>query len=513
MNRFDITDAIKTIKDGSTIVVGGAGAGHAVPDLILKAIGEQFKATGKPSGLTIIHPCGVGDNHERGLNHIAYEGLIKRNIGGFWGNAPKLAKLALENKIEAYNLPQGVLAHLMRATAGGENGLLTKVGLNTFVDSDYEGGKINDITTENIVEKIIINGNEMLFYKCHPVDVAIIRGTYADEEGNISMEEEVGTFSMLSLAQAAKVNNGVVIVQVKKIKKGFHTPPERVKVPGVLVDYIIEDPNQSMTFITHYDEALINRTTPFDQDDMALEGIKRVICRRAALEIKRNGFINLGYGMPDGVPGVVNEEGLKEQVVFMIEQGQINGTLTTGLNFGAMYNPSAIIDDGYQFDFFHGGGLDVCFLGFAQIDSDGNLNSSRFGNTLTGCGGFIDISQNTSKVVFCGAFSTKSDIEVTENGLNIKNPGKHKKFVKKVQQVTFNGKYAAHLGKQVYYITERAVFKLTNDGIQLIEIAPGTDLENDILSMMEFRPIIKNIERMDISIFSEKGFNLNSKLK
>jgi propionate CoA-transferase len=356
-------------------------------------------------------------------------------------------------------------------------------------------------------------GEELLYYKAYPIHVAFIRGSSSDEEGNITMEEEVGTFSMLTLAQAAKVNGGIVIAQVKKIKRGFHAKPERVKVPGVMVDYIIEDPNQSMTFITHFEEALVDRTAPYKSEELTLDGVKRVVSRRAALEIKKNGFINLGYGMPDGVPIVVHEEGLKKDVVFMIEQGQIDGILTTGLNFGAMYNPAAIVDEGYQFDFFHGGGLDVCYLGFAQIDKEGNVNSSRFGNVLTGCGGFIDISQNAKKAVFCGAFTAKADIEVTENGLTIKHTGQFKKFVNKVQQISFSGKLAVAKKKEVYYVTERAVFKLTENGPELIEIAPGADLQRDILDMMEFKPIIsKNLKEMDKSIFSEKNFNLKNKI-
>lgn len=513
MKNYQLTEAIKSIKNGATIAVGGAGAGHAVPDTILNALEEHYIKTGTPKNLTIVHAAGIGDNNERGLNHIAFEGLVKRVIGGFWGNAPKMSELALTNKIEAYNFPQGVLCHLLRSIAGGEKGLLTKVGLNTFVDPDYEGGKINEITKEDLVKKVTVDGEELLYYKTYPVDVAIIRGSYADAEGNITMEEEVGTFSMLSIAQAAKVNNGIVIAQVKKIKEGFHAKPERVRVPGVMIDFIIEVPDQSMTFLTHFNAALIERTAKFEKEKSNLDGIKRVISRRAAEEIKLKGYINLGYGMPDGIPIVIDEEGLIDHVIFMIEQGPIGGILTTGLNFGAMFNPTAIVDEGYQFDFFHGGGLDVCYLGFAQIDKDGNVNSSRFGNTLTGCGGFIDISQNAKKIVFCGAFATKSEIDVSENGIDIRFVGKHKKFVKAVQQITFNGKFAAKEGKDVYYITERAVFQLTFDGIALREIAPGVDLQKDVLDMMEFTPIINGrIKIMDKSVFSLKDYNLSTKL-
>ncbi len=514
MKNTNISEAISAIKDNATVVVGGAGAGHAVPDKILEALGLHYNKTGRPRNLTFVNPCGVGDNDSRGLNHVALPGLVKRDIGGFWGNAPRLCTMVLEEQIEGYNFPQGVLTHLMRAIAGGEKGLLTKVGLNTFVDPTIEGGKINSRTKEDLVERVKIDGEDQLFFKSYPIDVAIIRGSYADVEGNITMEEEVGTFSMLTLVQAAKVNRGIVIAQVKKIRPETRAKPERVKIPAVLVDYIIEDPEQSMTFITHYSEALIDRSADFERQELELTGIKKVIARRAAMEVKPNVFINLGYGMPDGVPIVINEEGMKDQVTFMIEQGQIDGILTTGLNFGAMYNPAAIIDDGYQFDFFHGGGLDLCYLGFAQVDRKGNVNSSRFGKVLTGCGGFIDISQNAKKVVFCGAFAAKGEVELSEKGLTVRNPGKYKKFVETVQQVTFNGPYAAELGKEVYYVTERAVFQLTKDGIQLLEIVPGADLQRDILDMMEFKPIIKEpIPLMDKTIFQDGTFNLVDKIK
>jgi propionate CoA-transferase len=240
-----------------------------------------------------------------------------------------------------------------------------------------------------------------------------------------------------------------------------------------------------------------------------IEGSKRLVSRRAAMELKKGDNVNLGYGMPDGVPIIAKEEHLEDVITFLIEQGPIGGVLTTGLNFGAMYNPSAIVDDGYQFDFFHGGGLDICYLGFAQIDKEGNVNSSRFGNNLTGCGGFIDISQNTKKVVFCGGFSTKTAITYNEEGVDIEYPGKHKKFVNKVQQITFNGKFAAQNRQEVLYVTERAVFRLTMNGLELIEIAPGVDLEKDILAMMDFIPIMKDIKQINKSVYKSSLMQLN----
>ena len=500
---IEARDAAARIENGSTVAVGGAGAGHAVPDKILRGIGEYFVETGLPKDLYLIHPCGIGDNGSRGLNHIAHDGLVKTSVGGFWGNAPKMVKLSQEEKLTGYNLPQGVLSHLMRATASGKPGILTKVGLNTFVDPRLEGGKINSITKEDIVEVLTLNGEEYLFYKTRPVDVGIIRGTTADSEGNITMEEEVGSFAMLSIAQSAKVNGGIVIAQVKRIEEG-HCDPGHVKVPGVFIDYIVEDPDQEMTFLSGFNPALVKRDVPFQSDELTMEGVKNLVNRRAAMELHRGAYVNLGYGMSDGVPIVAQQEEITDQIIFMIEQGASAGIPTTGLNFGAMFNPSSIVDDGYQFDFFHGGGLDIAFLGFAEIDAEGNINSSRFGNVITGCGGSIDISQNVKKVVYCGSFAVKSEQEITGEGIKVINPGKFNKFVKKVQQVSFSGRYAMEKGQEVLYITERAVMKLSPEGVVLTEIAPGVDLQKDILDMMDFRPIIpEDLKTMDKIIYSE----------
>lgn len=501
--------AVSFVKNGDTLCIGGGGAGHAVPDRLMEALGQRFRKTDLPKKITILHPCGIGENKVRGLNHLAHEGLLDTVIGGFWGNAPKMATLCLKGQIKGYNFPQGVLSHLVRAIAGGEKGLLTRTGLHTFVDPRYEGGKVNSATKKDLVEIININGEEFLFYHNIPINISFIRGSSADVDGNLTMEDEVATFAMLSIAHATKVNGGIVIAQVKSINSN-HAKPVNVKVPGVLIDYIVEDSSQTMTFLTDYEQAFIDREATYFTDSLKLEGIKRTIARRAALELPQKAFVNLGYGMADGIPIVVQEEGMLDDITFMIEQGQTDGLIATGLNFGAMYNPAAITDDGYQFDFFHGGGLDICFLGFAQIDQDGNVNASRFGNVFTGCGGFIDISQHTKKIVFCGAFSAKADVIVHEKGLTISHPGKIVKFLKKVEQVTFNGKQAFRKGQQVLFCTERAVFRLTENGIELMEIAPGIDLEKDVLSMMEFKPLISpKLKIMEKKIFENGLLNLS----
>lgn len=511
--KIEADEVAGLIKDNATVAIGGAGAGHAVPDKILKAIGATYEATGHPKNLKTIHPCGIGDNDSRGLNHLAHEGLVHTDIGGFWGNAPKLVKLAKENKLKGYNLPQGVLSHLMRACASGNSGVITKVGLHTFVDPRLEGGKINESTTADMVELITVSGQEHLFYKSLPIDVAIIRGTSVDAEGNLTMEEEVGFFAMLSIAQAAKVNGGIVIAQVKNIKCG-NCDPGQVKVPGVFIDYVVIDAEQEMTFLSGFEPSLVKRDIPFNPDKLELSGIKRLVSRRAAMEIYKGAFVNLGYGMSDGVPIVAQQEDIANQIIFMIEQGATAGIPTTGLDFGAMYNPSAILDDGYQFDFFHGGGLDIAFLGFAQIDRFGNINSSRFGDVITGCGGSIDISQNAKKIVYCGSFATKSEQNISETGVEVTNPGKFKKFVQQVQQVSFSGKYALEKKQEVLYITERAVFKLTAEGVMLTEIAPGIDLQKDVLAMMDFMPIISpNLKTIKDCVYSQEKIGLAEKFK
>ena len=504
-------EAAGLIKDGDTVAIGGAGAGHAVPDRLMQGLGEHFSKTGKPEKITVLHPCGIGDNDSRGMNHLAHEGLLEVVIGGFWGNAPKMVKLALENKIKGYNFPQGVLGHLVRATASGKPGIITPIGINTFVDPRLEGGKINDVTSTELVEVMTLDGKDYLFYKTIPIDIGFIRGTTIDCEGNLTMEEEVGTFSMLSIAQAAKVNGGIVIAQVKRTSAD-HCDPGQVKVPGVFIDYVVIEPEQEMTFLTKFDPALVKRDVPYEAEELNLEGIKRLVSRRAALELKPNSYVNLGYGMSDGVPIVAQQEDITDQIVFMIEQGAIAGIPTTGLNFGAMFNPTAILDDVYQFDFFHGGGLDMAFLGFAQVDRFGNINSTRFNNFITGSGGSVDISSAAKKIVYCGTFAVKAEQEITPEGLVINYPGKLKKFVQEVEQVSFSGKSALERGQEVVYVTERAVFTLTPDGVMLIEIAPGADLHGDILEMMEFKPIISNdLKEIDSLIYKPQLLDLKGR--
>jgi propionate CoA-transferase len=504
---MSIDNAVALIKSGDTVAVGGfIGCGH--PEELTIKISECFLKTGIPNNLTLVYAAGQGDSKEKGLNHLGEEGLVSKVIGGHWGLAPKLVKLAIENKIQAYNLPQGVISHLYRDIAAGKPGTITHVGLKTFVDPRVDGGKLNAFTKEDIVKVIEIDNKEYLFYKTFPINVTLIRATYADESGNATMEKEAVTLDGLSMAQAAKNSGGIVILQVEKIVANGSLDPRKVKIPGILVDAIVigKPENHMQTYAEQYNPSYNGEIK------MALDNIenlkldeRKIISRRAAMELVPNAITNLGIGMPEGISMVANEEGIGSDMKLTLESGPIGGVPAGGLSFGATINPESIIDQSNQFDFYDGGGLDLAFLGLAQCDESGNINVSKFGPKIAGCGGFINITQNSKKVVFCGTFTAGGlKIQINNGKLNILQEGKVNKFIKVVEQITFSGDYAVDVNQTVLYITERAVFKLTNEGVVLIEIAPGIDLEKDILNHMDFKPIIsKDLKLMDEKIFNE----------
>ena len=508
-------EAIAIVRDGDTLCCSGFGS-NGVPVELILALEKRFLETGAPKNLTLLFGGGPGDGATGGANHLAHEGLLKRVIGGHYGLVPQIGKLALASKVEAYNLPLGVISHMYRDLACGLPGTTSKVGLGTFVDSRLEGGKIGSLTSEDLVSVIELGGTEMLYYKNRPISVALIRGTTADPEGNITMERETLTQDVLAIATATKNSGGFVIAQVERIAERGSLNPRRVKVPGILVDCVVlaKPENHPQNLNGSYNAAFSAEVrVPLDAiEPMALDE-RKVIARRAAFELLPNAVVNLGIGMPEGVAAVANEEKILKYMTLTAEPGVIGGMPASGLNFGAATNPDAVLDMNQQFDFYDGGGLDLACLGLAECDSAGSINVSRFGPKLAGAGGFINITQNSRTVVFVGTF-TAGGLKVAIEGGKVKivQEGRARKFVNKIEQVTFSGPYAASTGQNVLYVTERCVFKLTAQGLELTEVAPGVDIDRDILAQMDFKPIINNPQAMDARIFLPDAMQLKDVL-
>ncbi len=498
------SEAVAIIRSGDTVSVAGF-VGIGTPDELLLALERRFLETQEPAGLGLVFAAAPGDGAERGLNRLAHKGLIRRAVGGHWALVPKLAKMAIDNEIEAYNLPLGCISQLYRDIAARRAGLISRVGLQTFVDPRLDGGKLNALTTEDLVELMQIGGQEYLLYKAFPINIALIRGTTADTSGNITMEREALTLDALPAAMAAKNSRGFVIAQVERIAQEGSLDARRVQVPGILVDCVVlaEPENHRQTYAVQHNGAFSGQLrVPMDRIASLPLDERKVIARRAAVELPPGGVVNLGIGMPEGVAAVAAEEKVLSYVTLTAEPGVIGGMPQGGLNFGAALNPEAVIQQNQQFDFYDGGGLDLAVLGMAQADAKGNVNVSRFGPRLAGAGGFINISQNARKVVFTGTF-TAGGLEVAfdDGQVRIVKEGRARKFVDKVEQITFSGAFAASNGQPVLYVTERCVFRRTEAGMELAEVAPGIDIERDILAHMDFRPIVDNPAQMDANLF------------
>lgn len=509
--KMDARQAVSLIGDGDTVAVGGfVGCMH--PEELTIALEQRFLREGSPRSLTLVYAAGQGDGADRGLNHLAHEGLIKRVIGGHWALAPKMGKLALDGKIEAYNFPQGVIGHLFRDIAAKRPGSITHVGLHTFVDPRLGGGKLNNITTEDLVELIQIHGTDYLLYKSLPINVALVRATCCDEQGNATFERECVSLEVLPICQAVKNSGGKVILQVEKVLPREEIDTRLVRLPGIYVDAIVvsQPGNHMQTFGTQYSPGFsgerrvsASEIAPLPMDE------RKIIARRCMMELRPDSIVNLGIGMPEGIAAVAHEEGIAGQMMLTIESGPIGGVPAGGQDFGAAANPDCIIDQPAQFDFYDGGGLDFAFLGLAQADCHGNVNVSKFGPKIAGCGGFINITQTAKNLIYCGTFTAGGlKVRAADGRLNILNEGKIRKFVHDVEHVTFSGPYAMERGQPVLYVTERAVFRLTNAGLELIEVAPGIDVQRDVLGQMEFRPLVADcLKTMDVAIFREQRMN------
>src|SRR5215210_2078891 len=515
-NKFVSADeAAALVQSKDTVCVSGF-IGISTPDELILALERRFLETRAPTDLTLMFAAGPGDGKERGLNRLAHEGLVKRVVGGHWGLVPKLAQLALDNRVEAYNLPLGCISHLYRDIAARRPGTFSKVGLRTFADPRQGGGKLNAITTEDLVELIELDGETWLRYKAFPIQVALIRGTTSDPAGNITMEREALTLDNRAAAMAAKNSRGFVIAQVERIAAAESLNPREVEVPGVLVDCVVlaKSENHPQTYATPYNHAYSGRQrVPLDRVEPAPLDERKIIARRCAFELPLGGVVNLGIGMPEGVAAVATEEQVLKYLTLTAEPGIIGGMPQGGLDFGAALNPHAIIHQNEQFDYYDGGGLDLACLGLAQVDGEGNVNVSKFGPKLAGAGGFINISQNARKVVFAGTFTAGGlDLKIEDGRLRIAQEGRAHKFGERVQQITFSGPVAAAQDKPVLYLTERCVFRLGPSGLELVEAAPGVDVDRDILAHMRFHPIVNNVRSMDPRLFRPESMGLRDRL-
>ncbi|WP_347254017.1 acyl CoA:acetate/3-ketoacid CoA transferase [Leminorella grimontii] len=512
--------AAELIKDGATVcTIGMTLIGAA--ESVLKALEKRFLETGSPHDLTYIHSAGQS-NRDRGNQHFVHHGMVKRIIGSHWGLAPKWMERIAANSVEAFCLPQGQIVHLYAAMAAGQPGYLSKVGLGTFIDPRQEGGQMNDRTRSlpHLVEVVTMREEEYLFYPAIALDVVIIRGTTADTDGNLTCEEEAMKLEVIQAVLAAKRFGGKVIAQVKNLAQKGTLHPKRVVVPGNFIDAIVvcdnpqEDHRQTSSW--YYDPAYCGElVSPVGETERLSLNVRKAIGRRACQFLYPGCVINLGTGIPNDVIGVIiHEEGAAEDVTITVESGIYGGVQAGGIDFGIGKNLTAMINHQEQMLYYNGAGVDITYMGAGEMDANGHINATKMGDRCTGAGGFIDITQNARHVVFCSTFTAKGlEVEFRDGKVNIVQEGTVKKLVKDINQISYNGEIARAKGQKMHLVTERAVFELTERGPMLIEIAPGIDLEKDVLQQMEFKPLIAEpLALMDPALFKEENFGLTQAL-
>ncbi|MCW5692611.1 MAG: 3-oxoacid CoA-transferase [Pseudolabrys sp.] len=513
MKLLSAAEAAQLVNSGTRLLVSGSGGGHGVPEAVLEAIEHRFLSESAPRDLTLIHVVGIGDRQLKGAARFRHPGMLKKSITSALIDSPPLMTLAMENKIESYILPQGVMAQMMRDIAGGRPGLITKTGLNTFIDPRNGGGRQNASSKDELIELMTIDGEEWLRFKPLKFDVAILRGTTADEDGNISMEQEAIPGEFLSMAQATRRNGGIVIVQVKRMARRGVLSPRAVKIPGILVDFVVVDPEQRQTYATDYNPSYAGELrVPLESVKPLPFGPRKIVARRAAMEFTPGAICNLGAGISTGIAAVAAEEDIVETIVLTNEQGFVGGAPLTGPDSGTAQNYDCVVDQPYQFDFYDGGGLDLAFLSFAEVDRYGSVNITRFADKIVGVGGFINITQNARHVVFSGTFTAGGlDVACADGMLKIVKEGAHRKFVEAIEYISYSGPFAVKEGRTALFVTERAVLRAVNGALEVIEIAPGIDLEKDVLRHMAFTPrVAADLKLMDKRIFSPGLMNLRA---
>ncbi|MBV2142012.1 acyl CoA:acetate/3-ketoacid CoA transferase [Falsochrobactrum sp. TDYN1] len=513
-------EAAALIPDNAVVSVSSS-SGLGCPDLMLKAIGARFDESGHPQNITTLHPIAAGDmSGIKGVDYIAKKGLLKKIVAGSYPSGPSSAEPPLiwqmisNNEIPAYNVPSGIMFDMHREAAAKRPGVLTKIGMDTFVDPAQQGCAMNDLAAkEPLVEKVNFAGEDWLYFPNIVPQVAIIRATTADERGNLTYEHEGAYLGGLDQALAARNNGGIVIAQVKRIAKAGTLKPHDVRVPGTLVDYVVVDPEQKQTTQTLYDPAISGEIIrPLDTFRLAEFNIQKAIARRVAQELEAGSAVNLGFGISANVPRILLEEGLHGTVTWVIEQGAVGGVPLLDFAFGCASNADGYMPSPYQFTYFQGAGFDASLLSFLEIGRDGSVNVSKLSfrpHVTAGVGGFADITARAKKIVFSGMFNAGAKLAVADGKLMIEKEGKLKKLVNRVEHVTFSGPRSVAQGQDITYVTERCVMKLTPEGIVLTEIAPGVDLQTHILDQSEFPLIVSDkLKVMDAALFGEEPIGL-----